>query len=159
MMIWCMKMRGEEVKEEDETLQCDLCEMWKHLKCIKVCDRLSHECYVALTQSICKLLFFNCTKCRRKGTLARRLLHAEVLLKYEKERLESQLDVVCYELTALKLEHKVTTAITAPVHTTVAADNVASGRHRLPKPPVTVSPVYDPAHGSERSVICCQEFQ
>ena len=33
---------GEEVKEEDEVLQCDLWEEWEHLKCIKVCNRDSH---------------------------------------------------------------------------------------------------------------------
>ena len=43
---------GENMKEEDEPLQCDLCEVLEHLKCIKVCDRPSHEGYVA--QSKCK---------------------------------------------------------------------------------------------------------
>jgi len=155
---------GKEVKEEDKALQCDLCEMWEHLKCIKVCDRPSHECYAALSQSVCKSLFFYCTKCRRKCTLAQRLLHAEVslksvqiqrnlydqlleekcqqvnlltfeqdTLKYEKERLESQLR---YELTALKLEFSVTTAITTPVHKTVVTNNVSSGRRKLPQLPV-----------------------
>ena len=49
---------GEEVKEDNEALQCDLCEVWEHLKCIKVCIRPSHECYVAITQSVCKSLVF-----------------------------------------------------------------------------------------------------
>ena len=35
-------------------------------------------------------------------------------LKFEKERLESQLNEVCYELRALKLEHTVKTATTTP---------------------------------------------
>jgi len=59
---------GGEVKE-DETLQCDLYEVWEYLKYIKVCNRPSHECYVTLTQSICKSLVFTCTKCRHKGTV------------------------------------------------------------------------------------------
>ena len=50
--------------------------------------------------------------------------------KYEKKRLESQLDEVHYELKALKLEHTVTTATTTPVHITVADDYVASGRRK-----------------------------
>jgi len=173
---------GEEVKEEDEALHCDLCEVWEHLKCIKVCDRPSHECYVNTVGM--QVTGFNCTKSRRKGTLVWWLLHAEVTLKsvqiqrnlyeqlleekcqkvdlltferdalkYEKERLESQPDEVRYELTALKLEHTVTTATTTPMHTTVTADNVASGRRKLPQLPVTVSPVHDPPHRSEHSVV------
>jgi len=70
---------GEEVKEEYEALQCDLCEVWEQLNCIKVCDRPSHQCYVALAQSICKSPVFNCMKYRRKGTLVRQLLHVEVM--------------------------------------------------------------------------------
>ena len=72
---------GEEGKEEDEALQCDLCKVWEHLRCIKVCDRPSHECYSVLIQSVSKVLLFVCTKCRCKGTLARWLLHAELALE------------------------------------------------------------------------------
>jgi len=57
---------GQEVKEDDEALQCDLCEVWEHLTCIKLCDRPTNDCYAALSQSLCKSLVFTCTKCRRK---------------------------------------------------------------------------------------------
>ena len=69
------------VKEEDKALQCDLWEVWEHMRCIKVCDRPSHECYSVLIQSVGKALLFVCTKCRCKGTLAWWLLHVELALE------------------------------------------------------------------------------
>jgi len=27
-----------DVKEEDQALQCDLCEGWEHINCIRMCD-------------------------------------------------------------------------------------------------------------------------
>ena len=75
------KLVSHAVKEEDGALQCDLCEVWERLRCIKVCDRPSHECYSVLIQSVSKALLFVCTKCGRKSTLARQLLHAELALK------------------------------------------------------------------------------
>ena len=133
----------------------------------------TNDCYAALSQSLCKSLVFTCTKCRRKGTLARRLLHAELtlenskvqkglyeqlledkqqqvvllmeerdVLKFEKERLESQLDEMRYELRAVKLENTATATTNTPVNTTVV-DNMASGRCKLPQLPVTTAPVHD----------------
>ena len=61
-------MCGGELK--DEALQCDLCNVWEHLRCIKVCNRLFHECYSALTQSVSMSLLFACMKCRYKSILA-----------------------------------------------------------------------------------------
>ena len=74
-------IRETEVKEDDEVLQSDLCEVWEHLICIKVCDRATNNCYAALSQSFCKSLVFTCMKCRRKGNPARRLLHVELMLE------------------------------------------------------------------------------
>ena len=72
---------GEGVKEEDEALQCDLCEVWEHLRCIKVCNRPYYECYSVLIQSVSKVLLFVSTNCRCKGILVWRLLYAELVLE------------------------------------------------------------------------------
>ena len=62
-------------------------------------------------------------------------------LKFDKGRLESQLEEAHQELKVLKLEHTVTTATTTPMHTTVA-ENLTCGRRRLPQLPVT-APVHN----------------
>jgi len=59
-----------EVKQDDRALHCDLCKVWEHLICIKVCDRPTNESYIALTQSLYRSLIFACMKCRHKGTSA-----------------------------------------------------------------------------------------
>ena len=57
-----------EVKNEDQALQCDLCEGWEHIHCIKMCDIPSQACYEALMQTPCKALLFTCSWCKRKGS-------------------------------------------------------------------------------------------
>ena len=69
-----------EVRDHDQALQCELCEQWEHVECIKVCDRPSLELYTVLSVSSSKAIVFTCTSCRRKGTLARRLAEAEITL-------------------------------------------------------------------------------
>ena len=53
---------GVDVKDEDQALQCDLCEGWEHINCIRMCDRPSQACYDALTQTPCNLLLFTCSR-------------------------------------------------------------------------------------------------
>ena len=70
----------EEVQDHDQALQCELCEQWEHVECIKVCDRPSEELYTVLSVASSKAIMFTCTSCRRKGTLARCLAEAEITL-------------------------------------------------------------------------------
>jgi len=145
----------EEVKQGNKALQCHFCKVWEHLRCMKVCDRPTNECYTALTHFLWKSSIFACTKFRRKGTLVWRLVHAKLSLKtinrrnswkrssnrlslsiehdelkIKKEWLESQLDPV-------KLESTATATTTTPDYRALA-DNVASGRRILPQLPVTI---------------------
>ena len=71
----------KEVLDEEQALLCDICEWWEHLQCIKVCERPTIQCYNVLTELPCKSIVFTCSRCRRKGTLARWLFHSEVALK------------------------------------------------------------------------------
>ena len=106
----------KEALDEEEALLCDICEWWEHLQCIKECDRPTTQCYNVLTESASKSIVFICLRCRRKGTLARRLFQAEVALKsthiqrYVYERLlqekQQQIDNMSMECNALQLEKK-----------------------------------------------------
>ena len=105
----------KEVLEDQEALLCDLCEWWEHVHCMKVCDRPSTQCYKALTELPCNSIVFTCSRCRRKGTLARRLLTAETALEstqvqkdvYERLLLEKQqhIERVSIEREALQMEN------------------------------------------------------
>ena len=66
-----------EVGDDVEALQCDLCSGWEHRRCIRECNRPSDELYAALTKSHCKCTLFICSKCRRKGDVARRPFQLE----------------------------------------------------------------------------------
>ena len=106
----------KEVLDEEEALLCDICEWWEHFKCIKECDRPTAQCYNVLTESPSKSIVFTCSRCRRKGTLARRLFQAEVALEnthvqrdvYERllQEKQQQIDNVSMERDALQLEKK-----------------------------------------------------
>ena len=101
--------------EDQEALLCDLCEWWKHVHCIKVCDRPTTQCYQALTESPCDSIMFTCLRCRRECTLARRLLRAETALEstqvqkdmYERLLQEKQqhIERVSIECDALQMEN------------------------------------------------------
>jgi len=66
-----------------------LCEQWEHVECIKVFDCPSLELYTVLSVTSSKAIMFMCTSCRRKGTLARCLAEAEIMLS----SLHTQLNV------------------------------------------------------------------
>ena len=101
---------------DKQALQCNICECWEHLQCIKVCDRPTMQCYNALTESPCKSIVFTCSRCRRKGTLVRRIFQSEVALEstqvqrdvYERLLREKQQQVnhVSEKRDALQIEKK-----------------------------------------------------
>lgn len=106
----------KEVLDDQQALLCDICEWWEHLQCIKVCDRPTAPCYNVLIESPCNSIVFTTSRCRRKGTLARRLLRAEVALEgtqvqrdmYEQLLLEKQqhIERVSMERDALQMENR-----------------------------------------------------
>ena len=64
---------GSEVKPDQHGLQCDFCENWEHVECIRRPDRISDKLYAALVESRSKALLFCCTTCRRKGSIVNQL--------------------------------------------------------------------------------------
>ena len=104
----------KEVMESEQALFCDLCEWWEHLDCIRASDKPSQQCYNALTESRCTSIVFTCSRCRRKGTLARRLFQSEVTLESARSQLKScerllqerqqHLNLMCTDRDTLQLE-------------------------------------------------------
>ena len=65
---------GNEVQSAEKGFQCDLCEQWEHVDCIRRSDRPNEAVYEALVKRPCKALLFMCTRCRQKGSITKRLM-------------------------------------------------------------------------------------
>ena len=59
-------------------IECDYCEEWEHVKCVKECSRPSEQLYQALVRcrSI-KSTQFVCSHCRKKGSVMKRMLEKD----------------------------------------------------------------------------------
>ena len=62
-----------ELDQDQHVLQCDFCETWEHVECIRWSDRISGELYDMLVENRSKALLFCCTTCRRKGSIVNQL--------------------------------------------------------------------------------------
>ena len=51
----------EEVIEDNKTMQCDFCESWEHVRCLRGPDKFDDALYDALTNSRSKALLYVCT--------------------------------------------------------------------------------------------------
>ena len=70
------------VEEEENALECDLCDQWEHVSCIRPVDRPTESLYRALIESTSKAIVYVCSQCRKRGSVAKRLCKYE----YESER-------------------------------------------------------------------------
>ena len=80
----------EEVGEEDKAVECDLCDQWEHMLCVRSADRPTESMYQALMENRSKAILYICTQCRKRGSIAKRLCKHD--LEYERaceERLAS----------------------------------------------------------------------
>lgn len=59
-------------------MECDICEGWEHVSCLRQCDKLSGELYEALQMCRSKALLYVCTHCRKKGSINKHLHTHEV---------------------------------------------------------------------------------
>ena len=50
-------------------MQCDMCEKWEHVTCVRVLDRMDIILYEALTKCCSKAIMYCCTSCRKGGSL------------------------------------------------------------------------------------------
>ena len=73
----CVMCR-QQVEGTETAMECDLCERWEHMACIRQSDKLSEALYTALVGCYSKAIMYVCFGCHRKGSVAKRLLHHEV---------------------------------------------------------------------------------
>ena len=104
---------GLEVEAEQPAMECDICEKWEHVECVRHPDRIESGLYAALIASPSKALLYCCTTCRRKGSIKlqselavgheQRLASARAVdeardliavLKVDKERLQTEVDAL-----------------------------------------------------------------
>ena len=79
-----------DVGDTDKALQCELCENWEHVDCIRECERPDGTLYEALVRCHTKCLSFVCTRCRKKGSLIKQFMKCEYELAHvQDERLAS----------------------------------------------------------------------
>ena len=98
---------GMEVEQEQKAMQCDMCETWEHVACVRVPDRLDDNLYQALTKCRSKAILYCCVSCRKGGSLSKRMnkLETECALLSE-QRLAStcECDVAQEALEQLRID-------------------------------------------------------
>ena len=60
---------GKAVEQEHKAMQCDMCEQWEHMMCVRVPDQVEDSLYEALTKCCSKAIMFCCVSCRKGGSL------------------------------------------------------------------------------------------
>ena len=80
----------DEVGDDDKALECDLCEKWEHVTCVRAVDRPQEAMYQALIDNRSKAIMYVCSQCRKYGSVSKRLLKYDCELERAKdERLAS----------------------------------------------------------------------
>ena len=64
---------GDEVGQEQKAMQCDMCETWEHVTCVRVPDRVDDILYEAITKCRSKAIVYCCISCRKGGSLIKRM--------------------------------------------------------------------------------------
>ena len=70
---------------QQAAIECDICEKWEHVECVRQPDRIESSLYAALIASPSKALLYCCTTCRRKGSIVKQLykLQSELEVAHE----------------------------------------------------------------------------
>ena len=58
-------------------MECDLCDSWEHVACVRECDRVDTQLYEALMKSRSKNILYVCLQCRKLGSIAKRICKLE----------------------------------------------------------------------------------
>ena len=66
------------VESEAAAFQCDYCEEWEHVDCVRAPDRPSEEIYAAMSNCHVKCILYCCSRCRSKGSITKRLIKLEL---------------------------------------------------------------------------------
>ena len=65
---------GKQVESLEKAFQCDACDQWEHVDCIRRNERPDEELYEALVRRPSKAILFMCTRCRQKGSIMKRIM-------------------------------------------------------------------------------------
>ena len=61
----------EAVAQEHPAMECDLCDSWENVACVRECDRVDTQLYEALMKSRSKNILYVCSHCRKLGSIAK----------------------------------------------------------------------------------------
>ena len=53
------------VEDEEQYLECDLCDQWEHMECVWSVDTPSESMYKALIENRSKAILYVCSHCRQ----------------------------------------------------------------------------------------------
>jgi len=68
---------NKDVGNTDKAFQCEVCEDWEHVDCIRECERPDSTLYEALVRCHTECLSFICIRCRKKGSLVKQFMKCE----------------------------------------------------------------------------------
>ena len=78
----------KEVESDHQSMECDFCEEWEHMECVKERDRPTEELYQALVRCRgSKVIQYVCSRCRKKGSVSKIMLEKD----YELARVSDEL--------------------------------------------------------------------
>ena len=80
-----------DVGDADKAFQCELCDNWEHVDCIRGCERPDGTLYEVLVRYRTKCVSFICTYCHKKGSLSKQFMKCEHEIAHaHDERLASE---------------------------------------------------------------------
>lgn len=91
---------NEEVESSHPAMECNICEKWEHMACVKERDRPDDALYGALVKCpTSRSILYVCSPCRKLGSIAKRfacheLELARVTNDLSRERLASAHEIV-----------------------------------------------------------------
>ena len=71
----------KKVEDEEQGLECYLCDHWKHIECVRLVDRPSESMYEALTENRSKAILYVCSRCCNQLSVSKHLYKFE--MEYE----------------------------------------------------------------------------
>ena len=72
---------NEEVGNSHKAMECNICERWEHIDCVKERDRLDEQLYEALVRCpTSRSILYVCSPCRKKGSIAKKFACNELEL-------------------------------------------------------------------------------
>ena len=62
----------KDVEDEESAIECDLCDKWEHILCVRSAERPTESMYQALMANRSKAILYICTQCRKRGSISKR---------------------------------------------------------------------------------------